>query len=115
MIKVLVHVTQLGHGGGHVRLGAAAGARGARRGTGGIPTQEGEGHGRAEEVRRPAGEAKFVLGQLNIQWRSGMGDRGSINTGGLRGSGDDGRGSGGDGLGKGLDSSSLISHQRFGN
>jgi hypothetical protein len=52
--------------------------------TGGIPTRGGEGLGRAEEVRRPAGEAKFVLGQVNIQRRSGMGDRGSINTGGLR-------------------------------
>jgi hypothetical protein len=39
------------------------------------------------ELRRaaPGGEAKFVLGQLNIQWRSGMGDRGSINTGWLTG------------------------------
>jgi len=37
------------------------------------------------EARTAAGEAKFVLGQLNIQWRSGMGDRGSINTGWLTG------------------------------
>jgi hypothetical protein len=43
------------------------------------------GRGEPEEVHRPAGEAKFMLGQLNIQWRSGMGDRGSINTGWLTG------------------------------
>jgi hypothetical protein len=35
------------------------------------------------EARRA--DAKVVLGQLNIQWRSGMGDRGSINTGWLTG------------------------------
>lgn len=37
------------------------------------------------ELRKAAGEAKFVLGQLSIQWRSMMGDRGSINTGWLTG------------------------------
>jgi hypothetical protein len=37
------------------------------------------------EVRKAGAEAKLVLGQLNIQWRSGMGDRGSINTGWLTG------------------------------
>ena len=47
--------------------------------------KEERGRGEPEEVRRPAGEAKFILSQLNIQWRSGMGDRGSINMGRLRG------------------------------
>jgi trafficking protein particle complex subunit 13 len=37
------------------------------------------------ESRIAASETKFVLGQLNIQWRSIMGDRGSINTGWLTG------------------------------
>ena len=32
-----------------------------------------------------SGENRFVLGQLNVQWRSSMGDKGSISTGYLTG------------------------------
>jgi hypothetical protein len=31
------------------------------------------------------GEKRFIIGQLNVQWRSAMGDRGSISTGWLTG------------------------------
>jgi trafficking protein particle complex subunit 13 len=30
-------------------------------------------------------DSRFILGQLNVQWRSAMGDRGSITTGYLTG------------------------------
>jgi trafficking protein particle complex subunit 13 len=32
-----------------------------------------------------AADGRFILGQLNVQWRSTMGDRGSITTGYLTG------------------------------
>jgi trafficking protein particle complex subunit 13 len=32
-----------------------------------------------------AGDKRFILGQLNIQWRSAMGDRGFLSTGWLTG------------------------------
>jgi trafficking protein particle complex subunit 13 len=41
-----------------------------------------------EQEQPPAtgsGEKRFIIGQLNVQWRSAMGDRGSISTGWLTG------------------------------
>lgn len=44
--------------------------------------------GSIEQEQTPAtstGEKRFIIGQLNVQWRSAMGDRGSISTGWLTG------------------------------
>lgn len=48
---------------------------------------EGEHEKNAQETVSTTGnpEQRFIIGQINIQWRSAMGDKGSINTGWLTG------------------------------
>ncbi|KAF2673729.1 hypothetical protein BT63DRAFT_410694 [Microthyrium microscopicum] len=46
---------------------------------------QGEDTGQEVPASSPAADKRFILGQLNVQWRSAMGDRGSISTGWLTG------------------------------